>query len=200
MQNFLPYADFDKSAQCLNSKRLVKQNLETRQCLAALCGFSVGWRNHPAVTSWENCIRALVYYGLAINAECVKRGFKNSEQAYLPFLDYCNQNNIPEKYPDWLGDEKIHSSHRSRLLCKGFIDVLCDGIKKHFKIKKIDDWCKREFGLTKNQLKYEHVEKLSKIIYDNGISYKVNHYDKFGWKDDPRLPYVWPTKEIDKKA
>lgn len=194
MQNFLPFSDFDKSAQVLDNKRLVKQNLETRQCLNALCGFKEGWKNHPAVTSWKGCIRTLIYYGLAINAECIKRGFKNSEKAYLPFLDYCSNNQLYEIYPSWLGDERIHSSHRSRLLCKGLIDVLCDGIKKHFKIKKIDDWCKKEFGLTKNQLKYEHIAKLSEIIYKHGISYKVNYYSQFGWTDDPSKPYIWPTK------
>lgn len=198
MQNFLPYADFDKSAQCLDNKRLSKQNLETRQCLSALCGFTKGWSSHPAVKAWEGYIPALIQYGLVINKECVKRGFENKEQAYLPFIDYCNQNNLPEKYPDWLGNEKLHSSHRSRLLCKGLIDVLCAGIKKHFKIKKIDEWCKQEFKLTKNQLRYEHVEKLSEIIYKNGISYQVSHYDQFNWTDDPKMPYVWPTKELTK--
>lgn len=191
MQNFLPYPDFEKSAQVLDNKRLVKQNLETRQCLNALC-FNGGWRNHPAVVAWENNILGLVYYGLAINAECVKRGFKDNKNEYDKYLEYCKVNQISKTYPAWLGDERIHSSHRSRLLCKGLIDSLCNGIKKHLKIKKIDDWCKQEFKLTKNQLRYEHITRLSEIIYKHGISYKINHYDQFGWKDDPSKPYIWP--------
>ena len=192
MQNFLPYPDFDKSAAVLDGKRLVKQNLETRQCLNALCGFSDGWKNHPAVKSWAGCIRALIYYGLAINDEIIKRGFKNNEAAYKKYLDYCVENNLNEEYPKWFGNEDFHSSHRSRLLCKGEIDVLCEAIKKHFKIKRIDDWCKTQFALTKNQLRYNHVPILTNICAENNLIIKDNHYKQFGWTDDPSKDYVWP--------
>lgn len=192
MQNFLPFADFDKSASVLDNKRLVKQNLETRQCLNALCGFGEGWKNHPAVKAWTGYIRTLIYYGITINEECVKRGFKDCSDAYKKYLDYCAENSLSEDYPKWFGNEAIHSSHRSRLLCKGEIDVLCDAVKKHFKIKKIDDWCKANFKLTKNALRYEHVAPLKQICLDNKITVAENFYLKYGWKDDPSKPYIWP--------
>lgn len=194
MQNFLPYSDFELSASILDGKRLSKQNLETKQCLDALCGFSEGWKNHPAVTAWKGSIRALIAYGLAINAECIKRGYKDRAGEFKKHLDWCMANGHSEyKLPAWIGNDAIHSSHRSRLLCKGEIDALCAAIKKHFKIKKIDDWCKENFKLSKNALRYEHVSHLSKICLDNGIKVGVNFYHQYGWKDDPSKPYIWPN-------
>jgi len=196
MNTFLPYSDFDKSAQVLDSKRLVKQNLETRQILNTLCGFSEGWRNHPAVLQWKGCIRALIYYGLAINEECIKRGFKNSENQHRKYLDYCIENKLNEEYPKWLGDEAIHSSHRSRLICKGLIDVYCDALKRKLKFKKIDIFIKEHFNKTKNALKWEDVPLLEKLIKNfNAQEFvKPNFYNKFGWTDDPSKPYIWPKK------
>ena len=192
MQTFMPFAGYAVSAQHLDWKRLVKQNLETRQILNTLCGFSKGWENHPAVTQWHGHIRSLIEYGLCINAECVKRGYKDCADSYKIYSEYVK--NIPEhNYPAWMGKEEIHSSHRSRLLCKGEIDVLCDAIKKHFKIKKIDDWCKANFKLTKNALRYEHIAILKKICLDNNLNVAVNFYLQYGWKDDPSKPYLWPN-------
>jgi len=192
MQTFLPYFDFKMSAKCLDNKRLVKQNLENRQILNTLCGFSSGWSKHPAVLQWKNNILALISYGLAINDEVVKRGFKDSSSPYNKYLEYAKENNLNYKLPDWTNNESITSSHRSRLICKGEIDSLCDAIKKHFKIKKIDDWCKEKFKLTKNALRYEHVALLQQICAENNLSVKQNHYKQFNWTDNPAAEYVWP--------
>ena len=59
MQTFLPYPDFQKTAQCLDNKRLGKQRVEARQIISTLEGKSNGWRNHPAVKMWkgyEDCL------------------------------------------------------------------------------------------------------------------------------------------------
>ena len=196
MNTFLPYPSFQESAKCLDNKRLVKQNLETKQILNTLCGFSEGWKNHPAVLAWKGYIWALAHYGLTINTECVKKGFKDNKSQYQKYLIYCIQNKIPEEIPKWFGDETFHSSHRSRLLCKGEIDALCVAIKKHFKFKKIDNWCKENFKLTKNQLKFEHIALLYNICLDNSIQAGANFYKKYGWKDDPSKSYIWPTKSL----
>jgi hypothetical protein len=55
MQTFLPYSDYEASAQTLDNKRLNKQILEGYQILKVLSGASPSgaWRNHPAVLMWE---------------------------------------------------------------------------------------------------------------------------------------------------
>ena len=192
MQTFLVSADFIKSATYLDNKRLIKQSLESRQILNTLCGWSDGWKAHPCVNQWKNYISALICYGLAINTEIVRRGFKDNSTEFNKYLDFVKQNNLKEESPSWIHNEAITSSHRSRLICKGEIDVLCDAIKKHFKFKKIDVWCKAQFGLTKNQLRYNHVPILSRICVGQNLKIKENHYNKFGWTDDPSKDYVWP--------
>ena len=49
MQTFLPYDDFEKTAQCLDRLRLGKQRVETLQILKALLIPKYGWKNHPVV-------------------------------------------------------------------------------------------------------------------------------------------------------
>jgi hypothetical protein len=194
MQNFLPYSDFHKSASCLDNRRLVKQNLETTQCLAALCSFSQGWRNHPAVKAWVGHIPALIEYGLAINAECIKRGYKDNSAKYQRFSDYCEQNKLIKDYPTWLGNEDFHSSHRSRLLAKGLIDSICSVLKKKLKIKKLDNWTKKYFNKTKNELRFEDSHKLHDLAREQAGPFNINnHYSQFNWTDDPSKPYIWPN-------
>ena len=51
MQTFLPYADFVKTAKCLDYRRLGKQRIEAFQILNILEGKTTkaGWKHHPAV-------------------------------------------------------------------------------------------------------------------------------------------------------
>ena len=62
MQTFLPYADFNKSAEVLDNRRLNKQILEGYQILKVLGNPDprAGWRNHPAVKMWRG--RVLVVW------------------------------------------------------------------------------------------------------------------------------------------
>jgi len=48
VNTFLPHADFVKSAESLDNKRLGKQRVEAWQILQALRGNTKGWVNHPA--------------------------------------------------------------------------------------------------------------------------------------------------------
>src|SRR4051812_50096309 len=64
MQTFLPYRDFTRSAQVLDSPRLGKQRVETLQVLRALELGEYGWRDHPVVRMWRGRSPALVVYGL----------------------------------------------------------------------------------------------------------------------------------------
>ena len=114
MQTFLPYADFTKSAQVLDYKRLGKQRVEALQILNAIRGLSKGWRRHPCTIMWQNHEQALIQYAIAICKEWVSRGYKDS---LLPRFQAEVTTPNPEM-PAWLGFEKLHLSHQSNLVRK----------------------------------------------------------------------------------
>jgi hypothetical protein len=109
MQTFLPYADFQKTAESLDYKRLGKQRVEAYQILNVLEGktHGKGWHNHPAVKMWRGYEDALRQYMRVIILEWIKQGYKNNMT-------------IPDEpksclMPFWLGDNNFHTSHRSNL-------------------------------------------------------------------------------------
>jgi len=112
MQTFLPYPDFDKSAQCLDNRRLGKQRVECVQILNALNGAQSAWRHHPATKMWAGYEAALGQYLRAILLEWEKRKYKNN------ILIPAELSKDQYKLPPWLGKEEFHASHRSNLLRK----------------------------------------------------------------------------------
>lgn len=118
MQTFVPYTTFAQSLNCLDYKRLGKQRVETKQLLNALAGLTKGWVNHPAAKMWRGHEAALASYGKVCCALWIDRGYKDS---LLPF--FVEQEKLwAEKtgvdMPPWIGDERVHASHRSNLLRK----------------------------------------------------------------------------------
>jgi len=119
MQTFLPYEDFDVTAECLDYKRLGKQRVEAKQILNILLELShtnrngnVPWSNHPAVLMWAGYEEALKIYHNSMIAEWIKRGYKNTMILLAPVGEVY--------YPPWLGDTRFHFSHRSKLLQKNY--------------------------------------------------------------------------------
>ena len=110
MQTFLPYSDFLSSAGCLDSKRLWKQVLEADQILRTLAGVRQGWQNHPAVRMWRGYEDALLSYRDTIVQEWLRR------RLYAP--PGIVRIAPPCEPPPWLGDPRLHASHRSALLAK----------------------------------------------------------------------------------
>ena len=112
MQTFLPYSDFEQSAQCLDYKRLGKQRVEAWQIYQIVSGKRTtgGWINHPAVKMWIGFSDLLAWYYNAMVDEWVERGYKNTMQYIM----------IPPSLiePLWMGDEQFHDSHKSNLLRK----------------------------------------------------------------------------------
>ena len=112
MQTFLPYKDFNKSLQSLDWRRLGKQRVEAHQILNVLLERTdtKGWRNHPITKMWAGYESALqLYFNLCVY-EWVRRGYNNNmELENVPYVI---------KYPEWLGNESFHSSHRANLLRK----------------------------------------------------------------------------------
>lgn len=140
MNCFLPYSDFSKSAQCLDYRRLGKQRTECQQILSVLerplealitlplTGTSywqpimegersrytkvrpAPWSNHPAVLMWRGYEEALKAYLDTCIIEWKARGYENNIDRPFVEYNYCE--------PRWLGDERLHSSHRAALLLK----------------------------------------------------------------------------------
>ena len=111
MQTFLPYANFSRSARALDYKRLGKQRVEALQIHNIVSGKRTtgGWVNHPAVKMWKGYAAALAVYHNTMIDEWVDRGYNNN----MPKLPVGHL-----ETPTWLGDERLHSSHRSNLLRK----------------------------------------------------------------------------------
>lgn len=109
MQTFLPYPDFDRSATCLDPKRLGNQVY--RECLTLIRG---GWPHHPAARMWRGYAPALARYSLACLAELSRRG-RNYPHHVAEFNQYVIDD---ATLPPWLGDERLHRSHRAALLLK----------------------------------------------------------------------------------
>ena len=112
MQTFLPYESFTKTAQVLDWRRLGKQRVEGMQIIKAIENPKPqGWKNHPIVKMWTPYVPALKQYTNIIITEWIGRGYNNN----MEFYDIDNV-----EYPDWLGDERFHASHRANLLRKDF--------------------------------------------------------------------------------
>ena len=178
MQTFLPFADFSKSAACLDDKRLGKQRVECLQILKALQSparcepckgtgtLSFGWirgvaqsmaqcprckasgyiprawANHPATRMWRGYEHTLTNYLEAVIEEWEFRGVEDTvwRRVNEEFRDIVNTAYSDCMYPHWLGDERLHSSHRAALL------------------------------------------------------YKLPaHYSQFGWTETPKQDYYWPV-------
>jgi Pyrimidine dimer DNA glycosylase len=124
MQTFLPYESFLASAQVLDRKRLGKQRVETLQILRALELPDYGWQNHPAVRMWRGRTPALVRYGLDCVRVWTARGHDDgtAEQIaeFAPWVRELTQADLRREslLPSWLGDERLHRSHRSQLIAK----------------------------------------------------------------------------------
>lgn len=112
MQTFVPLYTFEKCAQVLDRQRLGKQRLEAIQLVRTVNGETQGWRNHPAAKMWRGHVGALARYGVAMCDEWLRRGYKDTLKAQL--LAYAD--NSPA--PDWWLDERVHASHRARLIEK----------------------------------------------------------------------------------
>ncbi|MEJ3653240.1 MSMEG_6728 family protein [Actinomycetes bacterium KLBMP 9759] len=127
MQTFLPYPDFAASAAVLDERRLGKQRVEALQVLRALTRQGYGWQHHPAVTMWRGYPEAVAAYGTAMCAEWVARGHPDTCAASIasdlaatgvPRLLSQAELAAAGSLPSWLGDERVHRSHRAALIRK----------------------------------------------------------------------------------
>lgn len=128
VNTFMPYPQHDRSARALDWRRLNKNIVEAEQACQALENPNYGWQHHPAVEMWRGHYAELVHYGVAMYREWQRRyddgerggnrSHKSGErlvQRYRELAPYIGDDYAP---PDWLGDERLHSSHRACLLAK----------------------------------------------------------------------------------
>lgn len=136
MQTFLPYADFKKSAECLDRARLGKQRVEAYQILCSLLKPDYGWKNHPAVKMWKGCEVSLFSYAYTIVNEWQNRGYQDSMYGKLQDFQASLQGESITSLepPSWLGNERFHSAHRAALLAKDFAHYSQFGWKEEPKL------------------------------------------------------------------
>jgi hypothetical protein len=128
VQTFLPYPDFVRSAQSLDSKRLGKQRVEAFQVVRALIRPVYGWKHHPVTLMWAGYEEALGAYTVAVCRTWSQRGFADTvEQKVIDELAEAGYAMPPRTQrqlraagalPPWLGNRALHRSHRSALLRK----------------------------------------------------------------------------------
>ncbi|QHC73007.1 MSMEG_6728 family protein [Rathayibacter sp. VKM Ac-2805] len=124
MQTFLPYPDFHRSVRALDGKRLGKQRVETLQVMRALTVPGYGWQNHPVTRMWRGYRPALMTYQRETCAEWTERGFadtclvKTEEALAAAPEDLAAYLTGDYALPPWFGDERLHLSHRSKLVTK----------------------------------------------------------------------------------
>jgi len=118
MNTFLPHPDFSECAKVLDLRRLGKQIIECRQIFKAIMDPEYGWQNRPAVNMWRGYGRHLFWYAGAMGGEWVSR----TDRGHGAWSNILTDPIGPLLYqldiPPWLGDERLHSSHRSNLLRK----------------------------------------------------------------------------------
>ncbi len=124
MQTFLPYPDFERTAEVLDDRRLGKQRVEVLQILNAMHRTSGGWINHPATRMWRGYEPALVAYGLAVIDVWTRKGRADTvREKILPHLHgepVRTQSELAAHgmLPPWLGREDLHRAYRSALVRK----------------------------------------------------------------------------------
>lgn len=125
MQTFLPFKNFDKSAQALDSKRLNKQILEGYQILKVLSSDDprAAWRNHPAVKMWREHEHGLWDYVMSMVKEADKRGIKTvNNLANLKALRNAVGKNWGSGLPTWFNNEtimaRVTTTHKANLFIK----------------------------------------------------------------------------------
>ncbi|MDE2439292.1 MAG: MSMEG_6728 family protein [Patescibacteria group bacterium] len=122
MQTFLPYPDFTQCAKCLDQKRLGKQRVECLQLLQNQ------YRGHPLYKMWRGYEYHLATYGIEICCEWLDRGFQDT---CLEKISQIRNTFVDNGPPFWLGDERLHRSHRSNLLRKNWEHYIQFGWKEN---------------------------------------------------------------------
>lgn len=196
MQTFLISPNFSDTAKVLDNQRLNKQIIEARQIFQVVSGKSKGWASHPAVKQWMGFPIAISDYYMDMVLEAGgNRGMNPSIDNEI--VDFANDNatNPNPPYPAWITDERVHISHKSRLLFKGRVDAVCYSLRSHLQIRSINNWLEANGYPQKNVFKLADIERLESFAEGERCTIRPNHYEQFGWDVPRNLSYFWPSKE-----
>lgn len=106
---YVPYPSFVQSAACLSDEKLGEQLVEFyRVCSGRTVPPEWKGSRFWLCTYWHTCI-----------VEWLARGYEDDTHDCFLFTDMFLEES---KYPMWLGDETIHSTHRTML---GITDEVC---------------------------------------------------------------------------
>lgn len=196
MQVFLPYPNALLSLEALDDARLRKQRVEAKQLIDTILDRPTtsgkprkGWYNHPAAVMFRQYVPYLIdYYNTSLMVYS-SRGGNNIKL-------------LPEVYPGdyvephWMGDNKIHASHRSRLLFKGKLDVLADRIRIHIGKRAANKWLKDNGFSELNVIREAEYQQITRLLDIAGTrqSAMSNHYLQFDWAEDDSQEYIWPSE------
>lgn len=204
MQTFIPYPDVIESLRVLDKRRLGKQRVEAKQLIDTILDRPMpngkqrhGWRNHPAAVMWRNYLPALIYYYNSSLVVFEERGGKNDKlqpEDHI-VIDELRQADLPW----WWGNEQVHSSHRSRLLFKGQLDVVSDRIRLFTRGRGVNAWLKSKYSPPINEFRHEDLEYINDILdgFEAPKSRLTNHYTQFDWMESDDTEYFWPGETID---
>ena len=125
MQTFMPFDDYQDTADILDNKRLNKQILEGYQILKILSGASPSgaWRNHPAVLMWKRSEHHLSNYIDTLVVEANHRGIRTEKNvSNLNILKEGFGDRWGNTTPFWVSDleklSRVTNSHKANLYRK----------------------------------------------------------------------------------
>jgi len=119
MITFLPVPQFAAVARLLDDKRLGSQRVEALFILR--CVRNVGdkyrrFQNAGYVRMWIGYAEALAVYYNEMTDEWLRRGFSLDISSHDDSVAGRGQGDVP--LPAWLGDDRLHATHRAALLFK----------------------------------------------------------------------------------
>jgi len=132
MQIFLPFANFRKSLECLDNKRLGKQRVEAFQVYMLLTRDAASnshWLRHPVLKMWRGYELALRHYIIECCSVWITRKTKDGSR----FFSNAKMDENIETYkirlsaqeqkrmqlPPFIGLDRFHDSHKAMLFHKG---------------------------------------------------------------------------------
>lgn len=119
MQTFLPYPDYQHSAEVLKPQHLGWQRLEVVWILDVLHELRDKDRNHPVMKMWRGYEPQLCEYGITICEEWKKRGYQDTILPKIEqHLDWATSGQYTLLKPPWFGDTEFHLAHQSNLVRK----------------------------------------------------------------------------------
>ena len=87
--------------------------------LEILLGKDSRWKHHPVVAMWRGFESALAAYGDIMCQEWIKRGYRDSTKPFfVKELDKLEPPYFDVPSPRWMGNVRLHASHRAALLAK----------------------------------------------------------------------------------